>query len=139
MGAARISLTLDSPSERHVVPACSQVWEDVPYPLKAARHIVHQNYPMKTNQRFQLIDGTFIPSEAGKVLLSLVKSKIDYHSLEQFSNEVRFGGDVANSEKRLEKLRNVEVALKELLALAGEEKQDLKIDAWIEVSFVSQR
>ena len=56
---------------------------------------------MKDKQHFQLIDGTFTPSEASRVLLSLVKSKMDCHSIEKFSNEVRFGRDLAHSEKRL--------------------------------------
>ena len=91
---------------------------------------------MKDYQRFQLIDGIFTPSEAGQILLSLVASKIDYHSLEKSSNEERFGRDIAHSEKRLEKLRKLNTALKELLAVAAEEKQNLKIDGWIEMSFV---
>ena len=91
---------------------------------------------MNNPQRFHLIDGTFTALEAGQVLLSMVKSKIDHHSLERFSDEERFGGDVAHSEKRLEKLRALDVAIRELLALAVEEKQTLKIDAWIDVTLV---
>lgn len=94
------------------------------------------SYHMNNHQRFQLIEGTFTPSEAGQVLLSLVTSKIDYHSLEKCSNEERFGRDIAHSEKRLEKLRKLNTALKELLAVAADEKQNLKIDGWIEISFV---
>jgi hypothetical protein len=91
---------------------------------------------MNNPQRFQLIDGTFTHVEAGQVLLSLVKSKIDHHSLEQFSNEERFGRDVAHSEKRLEKLRALDVAIRELLSLAIENKQTLKIDAWIDITLM---
>ncbi len=90
---------------------------------------------MKAPQRFQLIDGTFTPAEAGEVLLSLVKSKIDHHSLEKYSNEERFGRDLAHSEKRLHELRKLNAALKELLALAADEKQNLRVDGWIEISF----
>jgi hypothetical protein len=91
---------------------------------------------MKSQQQFQLIDGTFTPSEAGQILLSMVKSKIDYHSLERYSNEERFGRDTTQSEVRLEKLQKLNTSLKELLALADAEKQNLKIDGWIEISFV---
>ena len=91
---------------------------------------------MNNPQRFHLIDGTFSPLEARQVLLSMVKSKIAHHSLEQFSHEERFGRDVAHSEKRLEKLRALDVAIRELLAMAVEEKQTLKIDAWIDITIV---
>jgi len=89
---------------------------------------------MKHQQRFQLIDGAFTPSEAGRVLFSLVKSKIDYHSLEKYSNEERFGQDIAHSEQRLKELRKLDAAIKEFLASVADEKQNLKIDGWIEIS-----
>ena len=59
---------------------------------------------MNTPQQFQLIDGTFTPSEASRVLLSLVNSKMDYHRLEQLSNQERFGQDTSHSEVRLRNL-----------------------------------
>jgi hypothetical protein len=89
---------------------------------------------MTDPQRFQLIKGTFTPSEAAQVLLSLVKSKIDYHSLQKLSNEERFGGDVAHSEKRLQELKELQVALKEVFASAASEEQTLKIEGWIEIT-----
>jgi hypothetical protein len=89
---------------------------------------------MKTKQRFKLIDGTFAPAEASQVLLALVKSKMDYHSIEKFSNQERFGIDLSHSEKRLQDLRNLQTALKTLIDSAAESKQTLKIDGWIEIS-----
>jgi len=91
---------------------------------------------MKDKQRFQLINGTFTPSEAAQVLLSLVKSKIDYHSLQKLSNEERFGKDSSHSEKRLQDLQKLKTALKELFNSAAEAKETLKIDGWIEISFM---
>jgi hypothetical protein len=89
---------------------------------------------MKDKQHFQLIDGTFTPSEASKVLLSLVQRKMDYHRLEQFSNEVRLGRDPSHSEKRLQVLAKLESELKKLLASADDAKQNLKINGWIEIT-----
>jgi hypothetical protein len=91
---------------------------------------------MKDTQHFQLIDGTFTPAEASRVLLSLVKSKIDYHNLEKLSNEERFGRDLAHSEKRLRDLAQLNTVLKELCASAAEAKQNLKISGWIDITFV---
>jgi len=71
---------------------------------------------MKDKQHFQLINGTFTPSEASRVLLSLVQRKMDYQRLEQFSNEVRLGRDPSHSENRLQDLAKLESALEELFA-----------------------
>ena len=92
---------------------------------------------MKDKQHFQLIDGTFTAPEASRVLLSLIKSKMDYHNIEKFSNEVRFGRDEAHSEKRLHELAKLNDALKELFASAADAKQNLKINGWIEITPVS--
>ncbi len=89
---------------------------------------------MKDRQRFQLIHGTFTPSEAAQVLLSLVKSKIDYHTLQKLTNEERFGRDLSHSEKRLEQLWKLKTALNELFDSATGAKQGLKIDGWIEIT-----
>ncbi len=91
---------------------------------------------MKPSQQFQLIDGTFTPAEAAQVLLSLVKSKMDHHSMEKFSNEERWGTDPDHSEKRLRELANLRSALKELFASATDAKRNLKINGWIEITFV---
>ncbi len=89
---------------------------------------------MKDKQHFQLIDGIFTPAEASRVLGSLIKSKMDYHSMEKFSNEERFGRDLSHSEKRLHQLAKLNDALKELFASAADAKQNLKINGWIEIT-----
>ncbi len=88
---------------------------------------------MTTKQQFQLIDGIFTPSEASRVLLSLVQRKIDYHRMEKLSNEERFGGDTAHSEGRLRDLAALHSSLKEYLALAAESHQTLEIKGCIEI------
>ena len=88
---------------------------------------------MITEQQFQLIDGIFTPAEASRVLLSLVQRKIDYHRMEQLSNEERFGGDTAHSEGRLRDLAALHASLKEYLAVAAESHQTLEIKGWIEI------
>jgi len=70
------------------------------------------------------------------MLLSLVKSKIDYHSLQKLSNEERFGKDSSHYEKRLQDLQKLKTALKELFDSAAEAKETLKIDGWIEISLM---
>ena len=56
---------------------------------------------MENDFQFQLIDGEFTPAGAAKVLFPLINNKINYHSLESFSNEIRFEKDATNSKKRI--------------------------------------
>ena len=42
---------------------------------------------MENKLTIKLIEGNFLPNEAGKVLFSLINSKIDYHNLEHFIKE----------------------------------------------------
>ncbi|MDB6133666.1 MAG: hypothetical protein JWM59_1909 [Verrucomicrobiales bacterium] len=88
---------------------------------------------MTTEQQFQLIDGIFTPSQASRVLLSLVKCKIDYHHIEKLSNEERFGGDAAHSESHLHYLAKLHTSLKEYLALAAQANQTLEIEGCIKI------
>ena len=92
---------------------------------------------MNSNTRFQLIDGSFTPSEASRVLFSLIQSKIDYHRLEKLSNEERFGQDTTHSERRLQDLTRLQTALKEYLALAADANRTLEIKGFIEISVLN--
>ena len=89
---------------------------------------------MKDKRRFKLIDGTFTPSEAKRILLSLVKSKMDFHSMEKAGNEERFGRDLSHSERRLRELRDLKFALTELLDSAADAGKTFRIDGWIEIT-----
>ena len=90
---------------------------------------------MQTKQQLRLIEGTFTPAEATQMLLSLVKSKIDFHTLEKASNKERFGSDGAQSEVRLVALRSLRHEITALCQSAAGE-QRLKIDGWIEITIV---
>ena len=59
---------------------------------------------MNSTNQFKLIDGDFSPEESQKILMSLINSKIDFHSLFAFSNHIRFNGDADISKKRIEEL-----------------------------------
>jgi hypothetical protein len=91
---------------------------------------------MNTAQRFKLIDGTFSPADATQVLLSLVKSKIDFHTMEKLSNEERFGRDAAHSEQRLMKLRELHEALKTVCKSAADNGERVQVNGWLEITLV---
>ncbi len=91
---------------------------------------------MNNPQRYKLIDGSFTASEATQILLSLVKSKIDFHNLEKLSNEERFGQDIAQSERRLTELRQLHETLRSACQSAAEKGQRVEVKGWIEMNLV---
>lgn len=88
---------------------------------------------MNTKHNLKLIDGKFLPAEAGKVLFGLLSYKINYHQMELFSNEERFGKDLSNSIKRIKELKVVNSSLKKIIDLTSEKGQILKISCFIKI------
>lgn len=83
---------------------------------------------MKKTETINLIDGTFTPSEAQGLLLSLLNSKINFHNKENWSSRERFGKPNAHSEQRLKKLMESRDKLKMLFsALVNEDNQEKSV------------
>jgi hypothetical protein len=94
---------------------------------------------MKTDLNFDLINGTFKPLEAKSILLILLKNKINFHELEIFSSQERFGKDLPHSKKRITELKesmaNVEIFFQELANL----DTSIKITSSVEISAVEKK
>lgn len=90
---------------------------------------------MNTTKHFQLIDGTFTPDQARQVLGAMVKSKIDFHTLENHSEGER-SGITHHAEERLGSLRALDADLKMLFENARRAGVSLKVKGNIEISFV---
>lgn len=58
----------------------------------------------ETQQKFVLIDGSFTPAEAKEVIINLLESKIQFHSRENFSSEIRYGKENQKSIGRRDQL-----------------------------------
>lgn len=56
---------------------------------------------MKNESQHKLIEGIFDPNEAKTLLNSLINNKISFHSLEDFSSQIRFNKDTYHSKKGL--------------------------------------
>jgi hypothetical protein len=54
--------------------------------------------------QFNLVEGTFDAHETKQVLTNLINSKINYHALDKFSKEERFGKVDTFSVTRIEEL-----------------------------------
>ena len=94
---------------------------------------------MKNIQQLTLIDGTFAPTEARKLLSELISRKINYHQLEMFSNEERFGKDISNSKKRIEALRATKDQLKSIIDHAIENQYRLQVNSFIDIKYVEDK
>ena len=92
---------------------------------------------MNNKHSLKLIDGKFQPSQAGKVLFGLLSSKVNHHQMELFSNEERFGKDLSNSKKRIEQLKIVQSSLKQIIDLAYEKNEVLKISCVIKITVLN--
>ncbi|MBB1192574.1 hypothetical protein DNC80_02690 [Flavobacterium sp. SOK18b] len=88
---------------------------------------------MKKEYQFKLVEGQFEPTEAGKVLFSLINSKINYHNLEQFSNEIRFDQDHLHSKRRKETLQEASDYIKELIKEADAKNMELCVNGVIQI------
>lgn len=91
---------------------------------------------MNQEKSFKLVDGVFAASEAEQVINALIGSKINYHSMQDFSNSERFGTDQAHSQKRIAALKDVQRSIKELLNAAAEEGFKVKMDGFIEITII---
>jgi hypothetical protein len=92
---------------------------------------------MNTTQRYKLIEGDFAPDKAAHVLLSLVKSKIDYHNVEKLSNTERFGKDITHSERRLNQLHELRRMLQDACRNAEHSDEHLRVRGWIEIESIA--
>ena len=89
---------------------------------------------MEKEYQFKLVEGQFAPSEAGKVLFSLINSKINYHNLEIFSNQIRFDEENPHSKIRIKTLSDAAEYIKELIKKGSLQDMELKIDGVIQIA-----
>lgn len=89
---------------------------------------------MKNESQHKLIEGIFDPNEAKTLLNSLINNKISFHSLEDFSSQIRFNKDANHSKKRIEELNKMKGLIEEVIHLAETERHTLEIECMIKIS-----
>ncbi len=82
----------------------------------------------------KLIDGIFEPNEAKTLINSLIDNKISFHSLEDFSSQIRFNKDTNNSKKRIEELNKMNTLINDVIIQAETEKHTLEIECIIKIT-----
>ena len=90
-------------------------------------------------KNFKLIDGTFEPEEARNILISLVNTKINFHSMEAFGIAIRSSGDTSFHDKRISELTQMNLDLKELLEEARLAGMDVKLSGDITFTVVEKK
>ena len=86
--------------------------------------------------QFKLVEGQYTPLEAKKILLGLINSKINFHQLENFSNEIRFNETSAHSKIRIDLLTNASENISDLIAYSLLNDMQFKIEGNIQISLV---
>lgn len=93
---------------------------------------------MENTFTIKLVEGSFLPSEAGKVLYSLINSKINYHNLEHFSAQERSEGDLEHSKQRIEYFKDATVKLSEFLKMATQNQNHFEISGDIHIKMIEK-
>ena len=93
---------------------------------------------MMENEKFQLIDGTYVPEDAHEMLLTLLSDKIKFHSLHIHSTKERFNGDTKHSEQRMVALKGIKEQVSKAIESAKQQNKDLKISGVVNISFVDK-
>lgn len=92
---------------------------------------------MDENHNYTLINGIFQPTEAKKILMDLINTKINYHNLDSFSNHIRFNTDISSSKNRIDELKKTSESIKELIELAQKQNMKLKLNSEISIEFIN--
>jgi hypothetical protein len=90
---------------------------------------------MKNKHEFKLIDGTFKPIDASKILMGVIFHKINHHNLEMLSIIEHHNGDTSHSAKRIKDLEETSKALRKVLDKAAKDGLHVTIKGTIVLSF----
>ena len=90
---------------------------------------------VKTEQKIQLVDGTFTPSETSDVVLALLNEKINFHKLQRISwCEGTVDADTQYPDGRIAELENEKEIAKEFIAQVRHMGKKLRISGILEIS-----
>lgn len=89
-------------------------------------------------ERFDLIRGSFTPSEAADVLLSLLNYKIKFHSIKRL-NLQDHEQDIRASEERLLELTKFKQLVEQSVISAHHNFMEIKINGTIEIELVEPK
>ncbi len=94
---------------------------------------------MNNEEQITLIVGSFSDIEAKAILLNVISTKIQFHSMKNFSAQERFGKDDNASMKRITDLNQGLSKINELITHAKENNLHLKIHSTIHLSLIENK
>ena len=93
---------------------------------------------MKSKHEFKLIDGTFKPIDASKILMGIIFHKINHHNLEILTSIEHNNGDTSHSVKRIKELEESSKVLRKVLDKASRRGYQISIEGKINLTFTKQ-
>lgn len=88
--------------------------------------------------KYKLVDGEFSGGEAHEILMALINSKIDFHSLYAFSNKIRFNSSDEDSKNRVDELMQTRDAISALIKKADDEGYNFSVKSDISIELVKK-
>ncbi|MFM6926550.1 MAG: hypothetical protein ACKOU7_13670 [Ferruginibacter sp.] len=88
---------------------------------------------MKRNEKLIPIEGIFSPDEAKEILMNMIKSKINFHNIKNWSSNERFGKDDETAKRRIPELKKDLEKLETILAEAKTLNKKLIVDSEINI------
>jgi hemerythrin superfamily protein len=89
---------------------------------------------MNSNKKLQLIEGEFSFNEAKEILTSMFSSKINFHNIQNWSSQERYGKDDETAQKKIPLLKNEIEKLEEIILEAKANNKKLVINSEITIS-----
>jgi hypothetical protein len=89
---------------------------------------------MNKIKKLKLIEGDFSCNEAKEILTSMFNSKINFHNIQNWSSQERFGKDDETAQKKIPLLRNEIKKLEEIISEAKANNKRLVINSEITIS-----
>jgi hemerythrin superfamily protein len=89
---------------------------------------------MNSNKKLQLIEGEFSFNEAKEILTSMFNSKINFHNIQNWSSQERYGKDDETAQKKIPLLKNEIEKLEEIILEAKANNKKLVINSEIIIS-----
>lgn len=90
---------------------------------------------MSNTYHFQLIKGSYSSEDAKEMLQELIKSKINFHNIKNFTSEIRFNITSPDSRERIEYLKNARRELMHFIENNPSSKGHFEIHAEVHVTY----
>lgn len=84
-------------------------------------------------QSIRLIDGYFTPQEVKEILLEVIRVKINFHNIKNWSSEERFGRPDIDSIRRVEELQEAREWILDYTKRANSENIVLRLQSMVSI------